>query len=461
MSFLDGFFASDPGDPRYGANMQLFGSMMAGNLPQGVAAYGDAMQKAKAQALQARVAELQLRKGTLEITDMERKLADDQAARDVLQQFARDRATPAATAIGAAPAMRAPGAIGSGSYGITPEPPQGSPAMTASTSAPVSAPAAPQAAARNNIWQLYQRMGDALSDKGLAVQAQNYYGLAEKFRPKYGTEPRVMIDPATGKLAQVLVAEDGSTQVLPFGVKPNIKMQDLGGRVAALDENTLQNGQVFDKTQSPDSVASVNATLRGQNMTDARSRDTIANGRVPAGYRLSTDGTSLEFIPGGPADPNAAKRAAPTEFQGKAMMFGARAQAADKVLSQLTGSYSPSAINVKAGVGNTPLIGGVLEPMANMTLSANSQRAEQAQRDFVNAVLRLESGAAISQSEFDNARKQYFPQPGDGPAVITQKAQNRQMAIRGLLANARPGSVEGMGDNTGGAGGSWSIQRVN
>jgi len=36
-------------------------------------------------------------------------------------------------------------------------------------------------------------------------------------------------------------------------------------------------------------------------------------------------------------------------------------------------------------------------------------------------VLRKESGAAIAASEFDNAEKQYFPQPGDSDQVISQK----------------------------------------
>jgi hypothetical protein len=60
---------------------------------------------------------------------------------------------------------------------------------------------------------------------------------------------------------------------------------------------------------------------------------------------------------------------------------------------------------------------------------------EQAQRDFVNAILRKESGAAISPTEFASASKQYFPQPGDSPAVIAQKANNRTITMKGL-ANA-------------------------
>jgi hypothetical protein len=467
MSFLDGMFPSSPDDPRYAANMALFGSMMKGDFAGGVQSYGEAMQRAKAQAMQGRLAELQLRKGGLEVTDMERRLADEQATRDVLQGLARDRVQqpPQGQPQGQPP--QAPAAPGS--FGAMPEPmPNAAPQQA---QPPQGAPQGPQgpAPARNNVWQFYQHVADTLRDRGLSAQAQNYYSLAEKFRPKFGTEPRVMTDPSTGKLVQVLVAEDGTTNVLPFGVKPNMKLQDLGGSVQAIDENALPNGQVFGKTMTPGEVASNSvawannkATLRGQDLTDARAREQAQQGKVPAGYRpTAADPAALEFIPGGPADPNAAKRAAPTEFQGKAMMFGARAQASDKILNQIGANYSPAGVNAKMGVESVPMLGQGLGAVANVALSDNSQKAEQAQRDFVNAVMRLESGAAINQGEFDNARKQYFPQPGDSPAVIAQKAQNRQMAIRGLLANARPGSVENMLPNTGSTGGEWKIERVN
>jgi hypothetical protein len=86
--------------------------------------------------------------------------------------------------------------------------------------------------------------------------------------------------------------------------------------------------------------------------------------------------------------------------------------------------------NIAAGV---PVVG-------NMAIGATEggaeyQKYDQAKRDFVNAVLRKESGAAISQSEFVNAEKQYFPQPGDTPEVIAQKAKNRATAID-TIANA-------------------------
>lgn len=68
--------------------------------------------------------------------------------------------------------------------------------------------------------------------------------------------------------------------------------------------------------------------------------------------------------------------------------------------------------------------------------SVNRQKQDQAEKNFVNAVLRRESGAAISPSEFESARQQYFPQPGDAPEVRAQKEANRQQAIGAFHAEA-------------------------
>ena len=79
--------------------------------------------------------------------------------------------------------------------------------------------------------------------------------------------------------------------------------------------------------------------------------------------------------------------------------------------------------------------------LANWTQSGEQQQVEQSQRDYVNAVLRRESGAAISNAEFDNARQQYFPQPGDKPQVIEQKRRNRLLSTQAMLAEV-PNSAE-------------------
>jgi hypothetical protein len=71
--------------------------------------------------------------------------------------------------------------------------------------------------------------------------------------------------------------------------------------------------------------------------------------------------------------------------------------------------------------------------LPNVLKNASGQSLDQAQRNFINAVLRRESGAAISPQEFDNAYKQYFPQPGDKASTIKQKQKNRETVINNFL----------------------------
>ncbi|MER2539921.1 MAG: hypothetical protein ABTQ26_11835 [Azonexus sp.] len=129
-----------------------------------------------------------------------------------------------------------------------------------------------------------------------------------------------------------------------------------------------------------------------------------------------------------------------TEFQGKSTSFGMRADAASRIIDTvgMGGEVQPSL--AKRAADAVPLIGSGLGMVANQFQTPEQQQVEQGQRDFVNAVLRQESGAAISASEFDNAKKQYFPQPGDSAQVIAQKKANREMAINGFRISAGPGA---------------------
>ena len=60
----------------------------------------------------------------------------------------------------------------------------------------------------------------------------------------------------------------------------------------------------------------------------------------------------------------------------------------------------------------------------------------QSARNFINAVLRRESGAVISPTEFAEARKQYLPQPGDSEDILRQKEVNRNIAYNSFKRGA-------------------------
>lgn len=67
------------------------------------------------------------------------------------------------------------------------------------------------------------------------------------------------------------------------------------------------------------------------------------------------------------------------------------------------------------------------ETAANALKSTSRQVYEQAMRDWVTANLRQESGAAIPESELESEYKKFFPQIGDKPETIRQKAEARRI----------------------------------
>ena len=103
--------------------------------------------------------------------------------------------------------------------------------------------------------------------------------------------------------------------------------------------------------------------------------------------------------------------------------YAQRLVEADAIISQIGDQFT--ALRSYAG-----------QLLPNILKTDDRQRFEQAQRNFINSVLRKESGAVISEEEFKNARQQYFPQPGDSDAVLQQKAQNRDTVIENFYRQA-------------------------
>jgi len=118
----------------------------------------------------------------------------------------------------------------------------------------------------------------------------------------------------------------------------------------------------------------------------------------------------------------------PTADQLKVSTFAARMATANDIIGRV-------------GYASTGVADRILDRIpgvGNYVTSSDFQQAKQAQADFINAVLRRESGAVISDSEFANAAKQYFPQPGDKDDVLEQKRQNRLTTLLGFEREAGP-----------------------
>lgn len=122
------------------------------------------------------------------------------------------------------------------------------------------------------------------------------------------------------------------------------------------------------------------------------------------------------------------KEKALTGDQYKAALFGQRMNQAEGIFGQLQEKgYDPTSLTADAQrSGYFP----------ERFKSDEFKSLQQAQRNFLNAVLRRESGASISPSEQDSGNAQYFPQGGDSPEQLEQKRQNRLLAINGMRAEA-------------------------
>jgi hypothetical protein len=83
-----------------------------------------------------------------------------------------------------------------------------------------------------------------------------------------------------------------------------------------------------------------------------------------------------------------------------------------------------------------PQIGYRDKYLWNSLKSKEGQQFDQATRNYINAVLRRESGAVISDAEFENAYEQYIPQPSDGPEKLKQKAENRAIVSQSFKSAA-------------------------
>jgi hypothetical protein len=150
------------------------------------------------------------------------------------------------------------------------------------------------------------------------------------------------------------------------------------------------------------------------------------------------------------------KSTALTESQGNATAYGMRMKEANAILEPLekAGKTNTGLISGTVGgvVGLVPLIGDKLEsatgslfnslPQILGGLSPEQQQVAQARINFITALLRKESGAAIGASEFATAEKNYFPKPGDDASTIAQKQQARKTAIRAMEIQAGPGAKQ-------------------
>lgn len=293
----------------------------------------------------------------------------------------------------------------------------------------------------------------------------------------FGTTPVQVIDPNTGRPIMALIGNKGTVRPMGYDAAPEQPSAPFEGTgIEAQDRNTLiRYRQALLSGEPVDPQLELAARLAYSNLSGGRMQ-TLPDGSVvnipgadlsgmgfpnpnqqavvsqpPMNGAPDTDGTLSasqavegDAIPGFPGSRQISppKPKPKTEGQANAALYADRMEEANAILSDPNISPSMASLRQRT-LGDIPSIG-------NFMVGDEYQMAMQAQRNFVNAVLRRESGAVISDQEFENAAQQYFPQPGDTPSVIAQKAQNRMTAIQGIRRASgeevsAPTSTQGQG----------------
>lgn len=199
----------------------------------------------------------------------------------------------------------------------------------------------------------------------------------------------------------------------------------VDGRIIAPDGTVLYEPPA--SPASPQSPAGrLAADLRSGLIDQKTYDDGIAKLSAGQGFSVTTpDGTVVNY------GPNAAGPKL-TEQQSKDLVYYERATGAlptiEKFEGQLTSWVDNRAEKLPFGFGN-------------YLVSDEFQQGRQAAAEWLAAILRKDTGAAITSQEFELYGPMYLPQPGDRDAVLRQKREARKRAVEAIQKGLGPAQI--------------------
>jgi hypothetical protein len=282
-----------------------------------------------------------------------------------------------------------------------------------------------------------QRKYDLSNQYGMTDESKIYFDQMQKIRPTATVtgQPFQATD-VSGKPVMLQQFNDGTIKTVNgFGPERKMSMQNLGGRVVAVDMNAVAPGSQMSTSMSPE--ASANFGLNQQKFDYQQGQNVLSNAR--ADRQLDISAQSAENAGGGTVEERKA-----------AMFVGRLANARQTMNSPVLGSdgkplteKNGKPVTLEDAFGkpgvtesmfrSSPVFGEVL---ANQASSSGRQQYRQAQEDWVTAIMRPESGAVIGIEEMQFKIATFFPQIGDSQAVIDQKKKSRDVSEQGLKTMA-------------------------
>lgn len=271
---------------------------------------------------------------------------------------------------------------------------------------------------------------DGQADPALFNQGLDYLAgqgvNVDQFRDRADLAPVIARSSMTA-LQQMQMAQDEKSYQLALdnfelevmkaaqGPKPTAEMQNF--TLAQTDPAFAAHLAAKDAPNPPSAVAEYDAYAADEKTAgrEPLSRIEYARALKGEGFSVTTaDGTTVQM---GGAAPKL------TEGQSKDTGFLVRGRGANATLetsdTELTNWMAKQA-------------GGAPMDLGPFLQSAEYQGAEQAGLEFLAALLRKDSGGAITPDENATYGKIYLPQPGNPPSVIEQKRAARERAMDAL-----------------------------
>jgi len=287
-----------------------------------------------------------------------------------------------------------------------------------------------------------QQMGSQMRLSGLQKQMETQAALQEyggkkgidlQFDPRIAGQTEAAKNPALIERAR---GETDARNQSELNYKPQIEAAlnpILAGRAGL-----VQDAQNASDLSFKPRIAGATQDAQNQSNLTYQPQITAANETAKSDVALSPAPAGVPGLPVGAtrAQAEAAAKATgdkPTDTQRAAAGFAERMTNARQIIDQLeqTKGFNPA-----GAVTSLARWSG-----ANSAMSADAQRYWQAADNWVRANLRKESGAVIGTDEMAAEIANYFPQHGDSPEVIAQKAANRKQVEENLIRQS--GSAAG------------------
>ena len=284
--------------------------------------------------------------------------------------------------------------------------------------------------------QQYMKLADLYAATN-PEQATKFFDMAQKLVPreKVTGQPFEVSD-ESGKPVMVQQFESGEIKTMAgFGPKRDVVLQNVDGRIVAIDKTKLTGGETYGTGITPAEQQRLAMERRRLNLSEAEfKRGQYDRMEKEDGVFYVPKAPGLPVIPiSGPTGTPLKGKAPPkaTEGETNAAGFANQMENAEAIVKQLPVGSQPGIFSSMAG--SVPLIGGMAERVIQ---PVQTQQYKQAAETWIRAKLRKESGAAIGKDEMEQEFRTYFPQVGDSATVIQQKATARQIATDAMKKSA-------------------------